>query len=167
VHDPPPEQVWPVVVQSLHVAPRVPHVALLVFMQLPPWQHPLRQLRRLQFPPPPPLLLLDDELPLLDPDDELPLLLDDMGPEQTPVWHDWLVPVQSTHDAPFNPHAESSRPTLQLPAESQQPPQMAGQPPPSSPLSSPSSLVVASSPAAAPSSPLVALPELLAPLLLL
>jgi hypothetical protein len=36
VHDPPLEQVWPVVVQSLQVAPRVPHVELLIFMQRPP-----------------------------------------------------------------------------------------------------------------------------------
>lgn len=72
--------------------------------------------------------------------------------------------MQSTHDTPFSPQAESSRPTPQLPFESQQPPQIAAQPVAASSLaSSPSSL--ASSPAAA-SSPVGVPPELAAPLLL-
>jgi hypothetical protein len=73
------------------------------------------------------------------------------------------VAVQSLQVTPFNPQAESSRPMLQLPDVSQQPPQMAGHPPPPSspPPSSPSVAVVASSEAS--SSPVDVLPELLAP----
>jgi len=93
-------QVWPVAEQSLHVLPRVPHVAVPDFMQVPPWQQPLRQLSRLQLPPPEP-----DELPLDDPDElplddpELPLEPPD-DPAQEPLWHDWVVPVQSAHVLP-------------------------------------------------------------------
>jgi hypothetical protein len=44
-------------------------------MHDPPWQQPVRQVRRLQLPPPP-LEPLDepDELPLADPPDELLVL---------------------------------------------------------------------------------------------
>jgi hypothetical protein len=152
-------QVWPVVVQSLHVPPRLPQVELLACMQVPPWQQPLRHVRRLQVPPLPPLDDVDDPL-----DELLPLLLpllEDVEPPHVPVWHDCPVTVQSVHDAPFNPHADSSLPRLQLPDESQHPPQTAAHPPPSSPPSG----VLASSVVA--SSPPVVAPELPpAPLLL-
>jgi hypothetical protein len=65
--------VCPLVVQSLHVPPKLPHVVLLARMHDPPWQQPFRQLRRLQLPVRPPLEEPDelpDELPLDDPLDE-------------------------------------------------------------------------------------------------
>ena len=62
-------QVSPLDVQSLHAAPRVPHVVSPWVMQAPPWQQPPRQVRRLQEPP----LDEPDELPLLDEPEELPL----------------------------------------------------------------------------------------------
>ena len=132
--------------QSLHEPPKLPQVVALDFMHVPPWQQPLRQLRRLQFPP------LPDELPDDDPLDPELLPDDEVEPEHVPAWHDWLLPVQSTHDTPLKPHAELSRPTLQLPFESQQPPQVAAQPPLAS-------SAVASS-VTAPSSPVATLPEL-------
>lgn len=60
--------------QSLHVPPKLPHVVSLARMHDPPWQHPFRQLRRVQLPVRPPLEEPDelpDELPLDDPLDEL------------------------------------------------------------------------------------------------
>jgi len=136
--------------QSLHEPPRLPQVVVLDFMHVPPWQQPLRHERKLQLPPPP------DELPLDDPLDPELLPDDEVERAHVPAWHDWLLLVQSTHDTPLKPHAESSRPTLQLPFESQQPPQVAAQPPLAS---SPESPAVASS-VAAPSSPVAMPPEL-------
>jgi len=74
------------------------------------------------------------------------------------------VDVQSTHETPSSPQAESSRPTLQLPDVSQHPPHVAAQP--VTLLSSPSPPALASSPAVVPSSPVSTLPPLAAPLLL-
>lgn len=133
-----------VVVQSLQALPRLPHVVSLGFMHLPPWQQPVRQLSRLQLPPDDPLddpeeLPLDDpdELPLEEPlDDPEELPLDEPVPAHDPLWHVWLVTVQSTQPVPPMPHAESSLPPAQLPLVSQHPPQTAEQPLASSPLAS-------------------------------
>jgi hypothetical protein len=127
----------------------LPHVALLAFMHVPPWQQPLRQLSRLQLPPDDPEELpLDDpeELPLDDPeelpldeplDDPEELPLDEPVPRaHDPLWHVWPVTVQSTQAVPPMPHAEVSLPPAQLPLMSQHPPQIAAQPPASSPLAS-------------------------------
>ena len=112
--------VCPVAVQSLQVPPRLPQVVLLGFWQLPPWQHPVRQLRKLQLPPP--------EEPLDDPE-ELPLDELLVGAAHDPLWHVWLNDVQSLHVPPWVPQDESSRPELQLPFESQHPlVQVAAQP---------------------------------------
>lgn len=137
--------------------PRFPQVVVLGFMQVPPWQQPVKQLSALQLPPPEPPLDDPDELPLEDPD-ELPLEDPDSA-AHAPLWHVWLVAVQSTHDDPCSPHAESSVPMPQLPFASQQPPQFAAQPLPLA-----SSPVAPSSPALAPSSPDE--PPLTSPLLL-
>jgi len=158
---PPVEQLCPVVVQSLHAFPRLPQVDAPGFMQVLPWQQPFKQLRRLQVPPAPPDE--PDDRPLDEPD-ELPLLLpdDDVdAPVHVPVWHDWPVAVQSMHATPLAPHADGSRPVLQLPLESQHPPQAAAHAVVAS-SPAPSSALLASS-VAAPSSPGEALPELLAP----
>jgi hypothetical protein len=130
--------------QSLQVAPNVPQVASLCFMHFPPWQQPERHETRLQFPPEPPDEPLEPEEPLLDPEDE-PLEPEDPAPPvHVPDWQVWPVAVQSTQLTPFKPHADSSRPTLQLPLASQHPPQIAAHPlvasPPSSPASSPTEL---------------------------
>jgi hypothetical protein len=88
-------------------------------MHVPPWQQPVRQLRKLQLPPPPdePDELPDepDELPLEDPLDE-PLAL-----PHDPPWQVWCDEVQSLHVAPCTPQAESSVPGLQAPLLSQHP----------------------------------------------
>jgi hypothetical protein len=138
--------VCPVAEQSLQAFPRLPHVAVLDVMQVPPWQQPLRQVSRLQLPPPPDELPLDDpdELPLDEPD-ELPLDEPDVA-AHAPLWQDWLLAVQSTHDKPCAPHDVSSVPSVQLPFESQQPAQIAAHPPPSSELLASSPVTVASSP---------------------
>jgi hypothetical protein len=114
--------VWPLAVQSLQVIPRLPHVVSLLFMQVPPWQQPLRQLPRLQPRPPPPDEPdeLPEELPLEDPlDDPLDELL--VGSPQVPAWHTWFTPVQSLQVEPWVPQAESSIPELQDPFMSQHP----------------------------------------------
>jgi hypothetical protein len=138
----------------------LPQLVVLGFMHVPPWQQPVRHVSKLQFPPP----RLPDDDPLDEPDDDPldPELLpdDDVEPAHVPAWHDWLLPVQSTHDTPLKPHAESSRPTLQLPFESQQPPQVAAQPPLAS---SPESSAVASSVATLPE--LLVLPPPVPPLM--
>jgi hypothetical protein len=56
--------------QSLHAAPRTPHVEALDFWQVPPWQHPDTQLMALQLPLPLEPLELPDPEPLDDPDVE-------------------------------------------------------------------------------------------------
>ncbi len=95
VHEPAPEQVCPVVAQSLQAFPRFPHVEALGFMQEPPAQHPVKHVSKLQLPLEPldepeeepddePPLDGPDELPLDEPDELL--LEDDVdGPEQRPV----------------------------------------------------------------------------------
>ena len=162
LHVPADEQFCPVAVQSLQVVPRLPQVDALGFMHVPPSQQPFKQFRRLQLPPPP-----EEPLPLDDPD-ELPLLLpdDDVdAPEHVQLWHDWPVAVQSMHDPPLTPHTDGSRPVLQLPLESQHPPQTAAHPVVAS-SPAPSSALLASS-VAAPSSPGETLPELFEPVPLL
>jgi hypothetical protein len=176
-----------VAVQSLQVAPNDPQVELLEVMHFPAWQQPERQLRALQLPEPLELpddddpLELPDEEPLDEPDeeplelpddDELlddplddPEELDDVPPLHAPALQVPPVAVQSMQLTPSRPHAESSRPTLQLPLASQQPPHTAAHPvTASSPPSSPASSTVASPV----SSPLEDPPELVlpAPLLL-
>jgi hypothetical protein len=66
-------------VQSVQLPPKLPHVVLLDRMHDPPWQHPFRQLSKLQLPPPSEEL---DELPSDEPK-EVPLdePLDDPDPD--------------------------------------------------------------------------------------
>jgi hypothetical protein len=159
-------QVWPVAVQSLQELPKFPQVVSLDCMHMPFWQQPVKQLPALQWPE----LPLDepdddplddpDELPLDEPEDdpdELPLDEPDM-PTHVPIEpHVWFVAVQSTHAAPFVPHAVLSLPTPQWPDRSQHPLQIAAHPLASS--------LLASSPGAAPL--LLVLLLVLPPLLLL
>jgi hypothetical protein len=129
--------VWPVAVQSLQLPPKVPQVALLDFMHDPPWQQPLRHVSKLQLPPPPLDEPLEEpeELPL-DPPDELLVTS-----AQDPLWHVWLMDVQSLQVAPWTPQDESSMPELQLPFASQHPVQVVEQAL-APPLSSPDTVVL-------------------------
>jgi hypothetical protein len=112
-------QVWPLVVQSRQLPPKLPHVVLLDLMQVPPWQQPVRQLRKLQLPPPDEPDELPDEPeepPLADPPDELLI-----AAAHDPLWQVWPIDVQSLHVEPWIPQAESKVPLLQLPFMSQHP----------------------------------------------
>jgi hypothetical protein len=93
----------------------LPHAVLLDLMQLPPWQQPLKQLRRLQLPPPPEEPEDEpDELPV-PPDELLVALVHD------PAWQTCMTVVQSLHVEPCMPHAVSEPPELHDPFMSQHP----------------------------------------------
>ena len=108
-------QLFPLVVQSLQLAPRTPQVLSLIFLQEPLSQQPPAQLIALHLLPPPPLEPDDP-----DPEEPLPEELPDVLPEALPLDDPEALPLEDPEELPLEdpePDPEEAPDDVGVPAQ--------------------------------------------------